>query len=325
MKKNISNPPTIPEPLHGLRIDAALAQLFPEYSRSQITQWIKSGFIKINNLQIKPKEKAIQGAVVNLPSTWPPEIPNPDQFLPEAIPLDIKYEDDAFLVVNKPANLVVHPAQGHWQHTLVNALLYYLPQLQNLPRAGIVHRLDRDTTGLLLVAKTLQAQTNLVRQLKDRSIQRIYIALVADKIISGGTIRTYFGRSPHNRLKMAVLSQGKEAVTHYRVLQRFEHFTLLEISLETGRTHQIRVHMSHIRHPIIGDPLYPPRAIKGLNHLDGTLQSSLQSFKRQALHATRICLAHPLTGMPMTINAPLPDDFQNLIHLLSQEDAHESP
>lgn len=307
----------IPIESHGQRIDIVLAQLFPDYSRSQLSTWLKAGKITIGGKSYKPKDKVIGGENVQL--TIMPTTMAHDQ--PEYIPLDICYEDDALLIINKPAGLVVHPGAGNPQHTLVNALLHYHHELAQLPRAGIIHRLDKDTTGLLLIGKTLPAYTDLTRQMQAREIQRAYQALVYGRVISGGHIETYYGRHPHHRLKMAVCKQGREAITDYTVQKRYDQLTLLEVQLQTGRTHQIRVHMAHVNHPIVGDGLYGGR-LRIPAGLPKSLREALLGFKRQALHAFLLSLSHPLTDKPLTVTTPMPDDFHSLLTLL--ETCHDS-
>lgn len=298
---------------HGLRVDVALAQIFPDYSRSQLTHWLKEGLITLNQRQYKPRDKLVGNEQIVL------QVPlnHSDQTIQaENIPLNIVYEDAFCLIINKPAGLVVHPGAGNSQHTLVNALLYHDPSLQHLPRAGIVHRLDKDTTGLMIVAKTLTAHTNLVRQMQARDIQRHYQTLVYGHIIAGGTIDTGYGRHPQNRLKMAVCQSGRQAITHYSVNSHYQGFTLLDVRLMTGRTHQIRVHMAHINHPVVGDPVYITRNRIPAG-LTSTVREHVQQFKRQALHAGYLSFAHPETQETISFHAPLPDDFQQLLCLLN--------
>ena len=297
---------------HGQRVDVVLAQLFPDFSRSQLSMWLKEGAITLDQHQYRPKDKVYGGEHVKLHVT----LTNTEsKSEPEDIPLDVVFEDEHLLVVNKPAGLVVHPGAGNPQHTLVNALLYHSPSLHHLARAGIVHRLDKDTTGLLIVAKTLATHTSLIRQMQAREIQRHYLTLVYGHIISGGMIDTCYGRHPRNRLKMAVCAQGKQAITQFSVHEQYPHFTLLDIALMTGRTHQIRVHMAHINHPVVGDPLYGGRSRipAGIN---STLRQELQQFKRQALHACSLSFIHPHLQTKLTFTAPLPDDFQSLLNTL---------
>lgn len=301
---------------HLQRIDVVVAQLLPDYSRSQISTWIKNGNILLNDCPCKPKDKICEGdkVLVNIPQQ---HAPNLSHYNPENIPLDIFFEDEQLLVLNKPAGLVVHPGAGNWEHTLAHALVYHAPVLNNLPRAGIVHRLDKETTGLMVVAKTLVAQTALVRQMQAREIERHYITLVQGHVISGGVIETNFGRHPRNRLKMAVLNEGREAITHYAVKKQYHDFTLLDVKLMTGRTHQIRVHMAHIKHPVVGDPLYGGRP-RFPGQASEQLRTLLQEFQRQALHACALSLHHPITDERLAFNAPLPQDFQILVDSLDE-------
>ncbi len=309
----------IPPEYRGQRLDRVLAALFPQYSRAKLTSWLKQGLIAINQNAYAPDHKVHGGETVSLQSAAETVI---DPLQAENIPLHIVYEDESLLIVNKPAGLVVHPGAGNPQHTLMNALLFHEPALAVLPRAGIVHRLDKDTTGLLLVGKTLEAYTDLVRQLQARTIQREYRALVLGHVTGGGTLHTGYGRDPKNRLKMAVLKQGREAITHYTVAQRYSGATLLNVALMTGRTHQIRVHMAHLHHAVVGDPLYARR-----NHIASGLtiavREALLGFKRQALHAYCLSLTHPITQAPINCTAPLPDDFQALLTFLEHE--HDTP
>jgi len=310
----------VPVELHGLRVDAALAQLIPEYSRSQLTTWLKQGKITVDSRIPKPKEKVCGGESIQVNVDFNALESKLEHCLAENIPLNIVYEDDYILIINKPAGLVVHPGAGNSEHTLVNALLYHAPTLEQLPRAGIVHRLDKETTGLLIIAKTLATHTNLTRQMQERAIERNYITLVQGHLIASGEIDTCYGRHPRNRLKMAVCTQGREAITHYFVRKQYQTYTLLDVKLLTGRTHQIRVHMAHINHPVVGDPLYGGRSRFPENASDELLQC-LQQFKRQALHAKTLAFTHPESQEPLTFEAPLPDDFQ---HLLDALDLHHA-
>lgn len=313
MQKKIENIIYCPEHLHGLRCDLALSQLLPEYSRTQITEWIKKGFIHFNGFSRKPKDIVKQNELIKIDVTL--TVITEDQ--PEAIALDIIYEDEEILIINKPAGLVVHPAAGNLQGTLLNALLYHCPSLKELPRAGIIHRLDKDTSGLLVVTKTLKAHHFLVKQLQARNITREYQALVLGHIVAGGMIDEPLGRHPFQRTKMAVVSDGKPAVTHYRLLKRFKHFSFLQVALETGRTHQIRVHMAHIGHPIFGDTLYAgkPKLAKDCHPL---VQEALLHFPRQALHAKKLGLLHPATRDYLEWEIPLPEDMQSILLLLEE-------
>ena len=308
---------TVPFELHGQRVDAGLAQLFSDYSRSQLSQWLKDGLITVNDQLMKPKEKLLGGEKIRMRVSFSAENA---RCLPENIPLDVVFEDDALLIINKPAGLVVHPGAGNPEHTLVNALLHHDETLHHLPRAGIIHRLDKDTSGLLIIGKTLTAYTSLIRQMQAREIQRHYITLVHGHVIAGATIDTCYGRHPRSRLKMTVCESGKQAITHYSVRTQYNGFTLLDVRLMTGRTHQIRVHMAYINHPVVGDPIYG-----GRNRMPGglsdTLRQSINAFKRQALHAGFLSLMHPVTHETLTCTAPLPDDFQSLLTRLDEEDA----
>lgn len=310
---------SIPETYRGQRIDVALANLFPEYSRAQLANALKNKTLLINDQAAKPRDK-VQG-LESL--TWTDKIrlknPSEQHIEAEDIPLNIVYEDDALLVINKPCNLVVHPGAGNPKHTLVNALIHYDPNLTTLPRAGILHRLDKDTTGLLLVAKTLLSYNHLFRQLQDRTIKRQYAALVQGRVSTAGVLRTCFGRDQRNRIKMAVKREGKEAITLYKPVRYFPHFTLLDIELSTGRTHQIRVHMRHLKHPVVGDPLYgtPPALPK---KPESPLIETLKNNKRQMLHAQSLAFTHPVHLTPVTVHAPLPDDFNHLITILEAYD-----
>jgi len=313
----VSDPETleaeIPSELAGKRLDQALALMFPEYSRSRLTQWVKEGKVKVDQKTLKPKDTVLGGeGVVILAEVEPSE-----QCLPEDIPLDILYEDKSLIVLNKPAGLVVHPAAGNRTGTLQNALLHHDPALATVPRAGIVHRLDKETSGLMVVAHSLQAHTHLVAQLQERSVKREYLALVQGEVIAGGTVDAPIGRHPVDRKRMAVVPSGRPAISHYRVEERFNGYSLLRVSLETGRTHQIRVHMAHIRYPIVGDPVYGGRLRipAGLMEAD---RDVIQSFRRQALHATQLGLVHPDSGEWMSWQAPPPEDMQHLLQVLRQ-------
>ncbi|MBC8493366.1 MAG: 23S rRNA pseudouridine(1911/1915/1917) synthase RluD [Candidatus Thioglobus sp.] len=307
----------IPDRLIGQRIDSALATMLPDYSRSKITAWVKSGKALLNDKTFKPKEKVLGGEVIAL--TLVKEKTN--AWLGEDIAIDVVYEDDDIIVVNKPVGLVTHPGAGNWTGTLANALLYYDPSLANLDRAGIVHRLDKNTSGLMVVARSELAQKNLVEQLQTHAVSREYSAIVYGHMISGGTVDAPIGRDPKDRIRQAVLEEGegKEAVTHYRVIDRFAHHTHVKCILETGRTHQIRVHMSHIEHPLIADPMYGGK-IRFPKKADEQLKDALKKFNRQALHAKKLTLSHPITGEEMSWKAPLPQDLQELLAVLSLYD-----
>lgn len=306
-------PVTIPHSLNGKRVDAALAELFPQWSRVQITHWLKDGAITLDERTYKPKEKVFGGEVIRMNLPVHQADPNTVSVEPENIPLQIEFEDDELLIINKTDNFVVHPGAGNRTHTLMNALLHYHPPLIELPRAGIIHRLDKDTTGLLIVAKTRDTYNAMIRLMQAREIQRRYLALVHGHVISGGTIDTNYGRHPNQRLKMAVTTQGKQAITIYTLNKQYHHSTLLNVNLMTGRTHQIRVHMAHIKHPLVGDRLYggQTRVPPGL---DDELRKSVREFHRQALHACHLSFVHPTTGETLSVSAPIPDDFQTLLN-----------
>ena len=304
----------VPYELGSQRLDQAAAQLFPEHSRSRLSAWIKEGRLTVDGAVLRPRDPVHAGALLALQAEQEAQ----GEWLAQDIALNIVYEDEHLLVIDKPAGLVVHPAAGHADGTLLNALLHHVPDIVNVPRAGIVHRLDKDTTGLMVVAKTIEAHTQLVAQLQARSVGRIYEAIVIGQLTSGGTVDAPIGRSSAQRQRMAVTAGGKPAVTHYRVLERFRSHTHVRVKLETGRTHQIRVHMSHIGYPLVGDPVYagrfriPPGA-------SPTLVQELKSFPRQALHARFLELQHPATGLRMKWQSALPDDFVWMLSLLRQD------
>jgi len=296
----------VPDDCAGMRFDQVLAKLLPEYSRSRLQEWIAAGQASVDGAAAVAKQKVWGGeAIVVQPQLHPSE----QLHQAEDIALDIVYEDDALLVINKPAGLVVHPGSGNWEGTLLNALLHHAPQLEGVPRAGIVHRLDKDTSGLLVVAKTLIAQTALVRQLQARSVKREYLALAWGELRHGGKVDAPLGRHPTQRVKMAVVEDGKPAVTHYQIEEKFPNCSLLRCRLETGRTHQIRVHLAYIGHPLVGDSVY----LKGVQKCLPQLRSLLHGFPRQALHATRLALEHPDSGETMEWSAPLPQDMVQLL------------
>ena len=305
---------TIPVEYLGERLDRVAAELCPQFSRSQIQKWIKSGDLKLNDIAANVRDKVSGGDEITITPVLSPKITD----LPETIDLDIVYEDEHILVINKPAGLVVHPGAGNQTGTLVNALLAHNAEQQNLPRAGIVHRLDKDTTGLMMVAKTLEAHNALVNQLQDRQVKREYLALVSKEVIAGDTIEANIGRHARDRKRMSVITTGggKKAITHYRVERRLQHHTLLRVNLETGRTHQIRVHLSWKHMPIVGDRVYGGRTRVPAN-IDQELREQLQKFNRQALHATRLTIQHPQTGEDISWEVPIPKDMQNLVENLS--------
>ncbi len=305
---------TVPDEAAGRRFDAVLAELFPEYSRSRLAAWIKSGDALLDGEAARPRDPVKGGETVSLAAVA--EIQT--EAVAEDIPLDVLYEDRHLFVLDKPAGLVVHPGAGNPAGTLVNALLHRDPGLAVLPRAGIVHRLDKDTSGVMVVARTLEAHTGLVAQLAAREVHRQYLAVVVGSLVSGGTADAPIDRHPRDRLRMAVREDGREAVTHFRLRERFRAHTALECRLETGRTHQIRVHMQHLRHPIVGDPLYggPLKLPRGATE---ELAAGLRGFKRQALHAEVLEFAHPLTGEPVRVSAPLPADMVQLLQVLRED------
>ncbi|MDJ0709370.1 MAG: 23S rRNA pseudouridine(1911/1915/1917) synthase RluD [Woeseiaceae bacterium] len=305
---------TVPEELAGLRLDQALARMFPEYSRSRLKEWLLAGAITIDGGAKRPRDAVRGGETIALQPQADVEV----EALPEPMQLDVVHEDDALLVVNKPAGLVVHPGAGNASGTLMNGLLHHAPQLEEVPRAGIVHRIDKDTTGLLLIAKTLTAHTALVRQLADREISREYLAVCNGVLTGGGTIDEPISRHPVDRKRMSVQQDGKPAVTHYTVLERFRSFTYIKVRLETGRTHQIRVHFAWRRHALVGDQVYGGRLAlpKGASE---PVVDVLRRFKRQALHAARLSFAHPATGETVEFEAPAPADFQGLLRILRQD------
>ncbi len=300
---------TIAEDWAGNRVDQALAKLFPDYSRSRLQSWLKDGQILINGEVKRAKDKVLGGEQVELTVVQSSE--NNNDWEAEDITLNIIYEDEQLLVINKPANMVVHPAVGNFTGTMLNALLHYAPELEAIPRAGIVHRLDKETSGLLVVARTLIAQKLLVEQLQARTFLREYDAIVAGLITAGATIDEPIGRHPVNRKRMAVTEKGKSAITHYRVSERYRTFTKLIVKLETGRTHQIRVHMAHIRHPLLGDPAYGGR-FKIPAGCDDVFLQTLKNFRRQALHARHLGLIHPASNEFIEWTADVPQDMVEL-------------
>ncbi|MFT3762469.1 MAG: 23S rRNA pseudouridine(1911/1915/1917) synthase RluD [Pseudoxanthomonas sp.] len=308
----------VPAAAAGRRFDAVLAELFPEFSRSRLAEWIKSGDARLDGQAARPRDPVRAGQVATLDAVLDAQT----HAQPQDIPLDVLYEDEHVFVIDKPAGLVVHPGAGNPDGTLVNALLFRDPALAALPRAGIVHRLDKDTSGVMVVARTLPAHASLVEQLSARDVHRQYLAVVVGAMVSGGTVRVAIDRHPRDRLKMAVREDGRDAVTHYRLRERFRAHTAVECRLETGRTHQIRVHMAHVRYPIIGDPLYggPLKLPKGASE---ELAAALRGFRRQALHAETLEFAHPASGELLRISAPAPQDMLELMAALrADREAH---
>jgi 23S rRNA pseudouridine1911/1915/1917 synthase len=301
----------VPPELGGLRLDQILVKLLPEYSRSRLQDWIGLGLVSVNGKIATAKQKVWGNEKLSvLPQIHPSEMVAE----PEDIPLEIVYEDDAIIIINKPVGLVVHPGSGNRQGTLLNGLLFHAPELNEVPRAGIVHRLDKDTSGLMVVAKTVVAQTALVRQMQARSVKREYLALVWGEVDRDYTVNVPIGRHPTQRVKMAVTESGKEAITHVHIEERFPSCTLVRCKLETGRTHQIRVHMSYLDHPLVGDTLY----IKGVQKCVPAMQEILIKFPRQALHAWKLALDHPTTGKRMEFDTPLPDDMDELLERIEE-------
>lgn len=311
---------TVPELMAGQRLDRVLATLFSDYSRARIQQWIKDNRVLVNGVVLRPRDKVYGGESVQIKTV----IESQGEWEAEAIPLDVIYEDEHLLIINKQAGLVVHPAIGNRSGTLVNALLHYAPELGLVPRAGVVHRLDKDTSGLLIIARTLVAHKALTDMMQRREIKREYAAIAQGVMTAGRTIDAPIGRHPQQRLRMAVVNNGRHAVTHYRVLERFRAHTFIRVQLETGRTHQIRVHMAHIHYPLLGDPVYggrlrvPPACTEALSEL-------LHRFRRQALHAERLALVHPFTNEEMEWQAGLPDDMLELLDVLRQDVIDQDP
>jgi len=307
---------TIPPEQAGLRLDQALAALLPDYSRSRLKAWIESGEILVDGMPRRPKDKVLGGESIELAAT----LPEDTRAEAQPIPLVLVHEDRHVFVVDKPAGLVVHPGAGNPDSTLQNALLALDPKLAALPRAGIVHRLDKDTSGLLVVARTLPAHTALVRMLGEREVHREYEAICRGVMTAGGTVDAPIDRHPTDRVRMAVREGGREAVTHYRVVRRFRAHTHVRVQLETGRTHQIRVHLAHAGYPIVGDKVYGGRLLlpKGASE---ALRTELRNFPRQALHAARLAFDHPVTGKPLECQSPLPADMSALLGALAQDEA----
>ncbi len=311
MPETLHRDERIPEAMVGMRLDQAAAELFPDFSRERLKGWIKQGALTLDGVQARPKDKVYGGERLALHAVLEGEA----RWEAQDIALDVVFEDDDVLVINKPAGLVVHPAAGNPDGTLLNAVLHHCPSLAAIPRAGIVHRLDKDTTGLMVVAKTLAAQTSLVEQLQARSVSREYDAVVIGVMTAGGTVDAPIGRHPKDRKRQAVNASGKSAVTHYRVVERFRGHTHVRCKLETGRTHQIRVHMAHRRFPLIGDALYAGRFKLPAGASD-TLKEILREFPRQALHARKLAFLHPASGKPVAFRAELADDLLMLLDYL---------
>ncbi len=299
----------------GMRLDKALSFLFPHYSRSRVQSWIKKGHVTVDG-EVHPAKYRLAGS--ERLEVFVELEPDKSELKAENIPLQIVYEDREIIVINKPAGLVMHPGAGNWQGTVQNGLLHFDKSLGQIPRAGIVHRLDKDTTGLFVVARTLRAHKSLVEQLQSHSVSRQYLAIVAGTLVSGGTVNLPIGRHSKDRKRMAVRDSGKEAITHYRLKEKFRSHTLLSIFLETGRTHQIRVHMSHIKHPLLGDSTYSGRA-KLPGKCSKALRSAITTFNRQALHAWRLTFSHPASAEEVSWETPIPDDMQYMLQLLRED------
>lgn len=316
MPQNVEAQQRVPISLAGSRLDQAAAELFDGHSRERLKQWIKEGALTVDGQPGKPKDKMAGGEWLQLAAT----LEEQTRFEAEDIPLDIVHEDEDVLIIDKPAGLVVHPAAGNPDGTLLNALLHHCPSLATVPRAGIVHRLDKDTTGLMVVAKTLAAQTSLVEQLQARTVSREYDAICIGVMTSGGTVDAPIGRHLKDRKRQAVHASGKPAVTHYRVVERFRTHTHVRCRLETGRTHQIRVHLAHRRFPLVGDPVYGGR-LKLPAGASEALKTLLREFPRQALHARKLAFLHPGSGETVEFRAALPDDLLLLIDYLRDDHA----
>ncbi|WP_409523594.1 23S rRNA pseudouridine(1911/1915/1917) synthase RluD [Nitrincola sp. MINF-07-Sa-05] len=314
MSEQVELSAQVPHEMFGMRLDQVVAQLFPDYSRSRLQSWIKDGQLTVDDKVLRPRDKLSGGEQIKVSVLLEVQ----EQHAPQLIPLDIVYEDEHILLINKPSGLVVHPGAGHADGTLLNALLHHSPEIGLVPRAGIVHRLDRETTGLMVVAKTITAQTDLVVQLQERTMGREYEAVVNGVMTGGGCVDEPMARHSKNRQKMAVVGVGKEAITHYRVMQKFRAHTHIRLKLETGRTHQIRVHMAHINYPLVGDPLYCGRFRIPKGCSDKML-ATLRAFRRQALHAKKLELWHPETGEKMSWEIDLPDDLKQLLSVLKKD------
>ena len=305
---------TIPESLSGHRLDQALAQLFPQYSRAQHQTWIRNEQVTIDGNVLRPRDKVQAKQVVQIIA----KLARETQAKAQKIPLTIVYEDESLIVVDKPAGLIAHPGAGHRDNTLMNALLHFDPALDTLPRAGIIHRLDKDTSGLLVIARNLESYNALVKAMQARDIKREYQAIAQGILIAGGSIDEPIGRHPRQRTQMAVVNAGKPAITHYRVIEKFRGHSHIRVQLETGRTHQIRVHFSHIGYPIIGDKTYLKR-FKLPRNMNEATKEAVKNFPRQALHATKLELLHPKNGKLLTLNSPLPNDIETLLTLLKND------
>jgi len=315
MQESVLLKATIPENMAGKRLDRVLAEIFKDHSRTRLQTWIRNGHVRVNNKILRQRDHVVGGELVEIKASFETR----DSSSPEDIPLHVLHEDSELIILNKPAGLVVHPGAGNPEHTLLNALLHFDPQLEYVPRAGIVQRLDKDTSGLMVVARTPQTHTYLVEQLQARCIKREYKTIVSGVMTAGGNIDQPIGRHPRHRKKMTVTDKGKTAITHYRIIKKFSGHTYLQIQLETGRTHQIRVHLSYLKYPILGDPVYGGR-VKIPKNTSMQLISTIQSFPRQALHACKIELKHPVSGDMICLESPLPEDMQSLLEALENNE-----
>ncbi len=304
----------IPDYLDGLRCDHVAVKMFSDFSRSRLQNWINDGSLLVDGAQLRPKDPVFFGSNMVLSA----ELEDQERWEPENIHIVRIYEDAHLVVIDKPVGLVVHPGAGNPNGTLLNALLYHVPEVSKVPRAGIVHRIDKDTSGLLVVAKTIEAQTSLVQQLQSRTVKREYEAVTDGLMTAGGTVDEPIGRHSRNRLKMAVSASGKAAITHYRVVEKFASNTHVRVQLETGRTHQIRVHMAHKKFPLVGDSLYGGR-VRVPKGVSIELREYVRDFPRQALHAAKLELNHPDSGQIMEWKSPLPEDMKTLLHMLKAE------
>jgi 23S rRNA pseudouridine1911/1915/1917 synthase len=314
MSEPIQHSLTIPYEAAGQRLDQVLADLLSSYSRTRLKEWIESGQVLVNGARLRPRDKVLGGEHVVVAASLPDAV----EIAPEQIGLEIVHEDRHVLVVNKPAGLVVHPGAGNAAGTLQNALLHFDANLAQVPRAGIVHRLDKDTSGLMVVARTLEAHTALVRAIEAREVEREYEAVCVGVMTGGGVVDAPIGRHPVDRVRMAIREDGREAVTHYRVLQRFRGHTYIRLKLESGRTHQIRVHMAHVKYPLVGDRVYGGRLLLPKGAAPELIEA-LRGFRRQALHAARLSFAHPVTEKPIEATAPLPQDMRDLLDVLGRD------
>ena len=313
--KKIELEAIVPKKLEGERLDLVLSKLFPKYSRSKIQSWIKTEKVKVNDLNYKQRHTVNYGDVIKINAT----LGNVVKDQAESIELNLIYEDNEIIVINKQAGLVVHPGAGNPSHTLVNALLNFDKKLENLPRAGIIHRLDKDTTGIMVIPRTIESHTFLVDELQKKNIKRNYRAIICGQLIAGGKIENKIGRHRTYRTKMAVKDKGKLAITYYKIIKKYQHYTYLDVQLGTGRTHQIRVHMNSIKHPVIGDPLYGKNTFLKKGICD-SLREHIKSFKRQALHAYNLTFTHPSQRKIVSYKAELPDDMKTLIKNLDVYD-----